>query len=269
MEYSGYFAICDIHIEQIGELDDKQLESFLLLIRNMNWDWFGAIDVLDSWQELQAWYDQERGRYKVFIGIVPASMIKDFPKQENVSEQTKKTYSDFMRCLNPSLQRSLINFCRSEPAIGYDEDLDYRCKNTLARCCEIADQVRKYHPVKQKKLPQRETGEPGSKYEELVQAIIDLNVQEVVEGKAELLKQKEIASKLKECSGFETISDTAIIKGVARTIAWKNIKTTLATAWKAAIGETYVRRKKDDKRCNGKSMTPRVDVNNDGSRDFG
>ena len=116
------------------------------------------------------------------------------------------------------------------------------------------------------------TGGVGSKkYEDAVQSIIDINVPEVVAGKAEPLLQKDIVSKLKnEWDNFKGDNVSTITKGVSRTLAWKNYDEYLQEEWKKVnIGETYVKRKKGGKRRGrvGSSMESYADVNSDGDGD--
>jgi len=111
----------------------------------------------------------------------------------------------------------------------------------------------------QKQQTQRKAG--SSKYEAPVQAIIDLNIQDVVEGKAEPLTREEIAKKLKkEWEGFKA-KVSSIVRRIGETLAWENYDKDLNKAWREAeLGETYTKRKKGGKRRNRKNMEPFADV---------
>ena len=111
---------------------------------------------------------------------------------------------------------------------------------------------------------------PGkSKYDELVEVLVEQSIKAVVAGKAKkLITNKAMVEVLKNSNIFEdgnVPEDRSIKRGIERNPAWINRKEALAKAWREAdLGETYQNRQKSDKRRGGKKMGSYADVNNEG-----
>ena len=104
-----------------------------------------------------------------------------------------------------------------------------------------------------------------SKYDDLVEAMVEQSIKDVVAGKAKkLISNEEIVEVLKKSSIFEdgkVPKDSSIKKGIERNSAWKNRKKALAKKrQEEGLGETYVERQKGDKRRGQKKMEAYVDV---------
>lgn len=131
-------------------------------------------------------------------------------------------------------------------------------------------------PTKKRHCPQPNStrSKKESKYESIVDALIEQNSEAVVEGEKKRITVKEIVSEIKKMGIFKDMqmpTDTSIAKGVTRTSAWKHRKKTVSEAQQQArpLGKTYSERRRNDKH-RGKSainMNSYVDVNNDGGRD--
>jgi len=143
-----YYAVSYYDAVSIKELDEKQLDIFLLQMRNTDWDNFefrlGSIEIVNDWAELQAAEDarwrREDCKNTAHIRIVPASLLKD------VSSQTAKIYAGFMCKLE---SRKLSSPNRPDPDNAYYDTFTDRCRDALDCCCAVADNVRQYHSTEQ------------------------------------------------------------------------------------------------------------------------
>lgn len=110
-----------------------------------------------------------------------------------------------------------------------------------------------------------DTERSKSKYDVLIEAMVEQSINEVVAGKAKkLISNEKIVEVLKSSDIFKDSAvpkDSSIKKGIERNPAWKNRKKALAKARQAAgLGETHNNRQKGGKRRGGKKMDPFVEV---------
>ena len=273
-----YYAVSRVNAVTIRELDEKQLDLFLVRMRNTNWGShkfvLGSIEIVNDWTELQEavdafwWY--KNGGCAVHIRIVPASLLEVDPVP------TPITYTDFMNKLESHVFPS-YHPTESECDAAFEDFIDC-CRTALNCCVFVADNVRHYHPAK--KTPRRIETKEDLIYELTVKALIEQRAEAVAEGaKKHLYTAPEIVSLLKKSDDFKKKFDDGVLppddtieKGIYRTEAWKNRKKTLVDARNdVGFGETYYDQKKNDRHWGrtGSSMEPFRDVNNEGDGDDG
>ena len=227
--------------------------------------------------DVQAWEDggveyHEAGA--VYIGELTHVQYTVFQKE--FSKAYKGQYVVSYRC---KMQLSKEDELALRMWLGNYDYLSDEQREVLDIAVRVANQVRAADGCKGKNVPlpqntrkkkkrqdsPEKNRQPGvSKYEYVVQSIIEDNISKVVKGEAKPLLQKDIVSKIKkEWKDFENLELDSIRKGVGKTLAWKNSKQALNEAWRSeGLGESYYNRQKGDKRHNKSPMDIYRDVNN-------